>query len=155
MRPPTQIDGSFRWDKDQIAWVQDSTGMIVTQQYIEAMNIPITSEARENQRKAIEDFRKVNLLASPLESGWHGMTSLEFTETIQSLVKEDPYHIETQDADGKWVDIAFSRLPLSDFVYLDLVKKEAQYWADRDNKLYRVRYRTASLSINPSNKSDR
>lgn len=45
MRPPKEIDDSFRWDKDQIAWVQDSTGMIVTQQYIDAMNIPITNTA--------------------------------------------------------------------------------------------------------------
>lgn len=44
MRPPTQIDDSFRWDKDQLAWVQDSTGMIVTQQYIDHANIPITNK---------------------------------------------------------------------------------------------------------------
>jgi hypothetical protein len=60
------------------------------------------------------------------------------------------YHIEKQNADGEWVGIALSRLPPSDFVHLDLVKEEAQYWADRTGKPYRVRYGTASIPINPS-----
>lgn len=43
MRPPKEIDDSFTWDKTRLAWVQQSTGMIVTQQYIDDANIPITN----------------------------------------------------------------------------------------------------------------
>ena len=52
MRPPTVIDDSFHWDKEQFAWVQDSTGMIVTQGYIDMSDIPITNTRYlEAQRK--------------------------------------------------------------------------------------------------------
>lgn len=50
MRPPTVIDDTFWWDRERFAWVQDSTGMVVTQDYVETMNIPITNTWYQNSR---------------------------------------------------------------------------------------------------------
>lgn len=157
MRPPTQIDGSFTWDKDQIAWVQESTGMIVTQTYIDAMNIPITAEARANQRKAIEALRKADPAPPVDEIGWHGMTQKERVKAIISLEKndkEDKWRIETQDADGEWQHIALSRLAPKDFNDVHLVVEEAQRLADETGVPHRVWKDWTSNIFYPSKKTD-
>jgi len=81
MRPPTVIDHTFRWDATQFAWVQDSTGMIVTDGYVEMAGLPITNLVEKRKRDLI------------LEIGMRGVLNI--------IARQNPYPAEDDASDKR------------------------------------------------------
>lgn len=64
MKPPTEIDDSFTHDPIRGVWVQESTGMTVTDDYIRMTKTPITN--REYVKRYGDNTKPKHPTGSPL-----------------------------------------------------------------------------------------